>query len=63
MRACIREATAAKDTLGGVFEVVALGLPTVEVHLSNVYARESFRRTSLIVPVCVGQVSGLLAQL
>ncbi|MBL7156840.1 MAG: type II 3-dehydroquinate dehydratase [Candidatus Omnitrophica bacterium] len=38
--------------------VSACGVPTVEVHLSNIYAREEFRHTSLIAPVAKGQVAG-----
>jgi len=38
--------------------VAAIGLPVVEVHLSNVSAREEFRRTSLIAPVCAGSIAG-----
>lgn len=38
--------------------ILAIELPVVEVHLSNTQAREAFRHTSLISPVCVGTVAG-----
>ena len=38
--------------------ISAVAIPTIEVHVSNVFAREEFRHTSLIAPVCRGQITG-----
>lgn len=39
--------------------IAGAGIPTIEVHLSNIYAREEFRHHSVIAPVARGQISGL----
>ncbi len=38
--------------------ISAAEVPVVEIHMTNVHAREDFRRKSLIAPVCIGQISG-----
>jgi 3-dehydroquinate dehydratase-2 len=38
--------------------IKATGIPCIEVHLSNIHAREEFRKVSMIAPVCIGQISG-----
>ena len=39
--------------------ITSVGIPTMEVHLSDIHNREEFRKVSVISPVCVGQILGL----
>ncbi len=39
--------------------IKAVEIPAIEIHISNIHCREEFRKTSVIAPVCMGQISGL----
>lgn len=41
--------------------LLAVNIPTVEIHLSNIHTREDFRKVSLTAPACIGQITGFSA--
>lgn len=55
----VLNAAAYTHTSVGLRDAIAgSGVKTIEIHISNVHAREEFRHNSLIAPVCVGQIAG-----
>jgi 3-dehydroquinate dehydratase-2 len=57
--AIILNAAAYTHTSVALRDVIsAVGIPTIEVHLSNIHSREEFRHKSLLAPVCKGQIAG-----
>lgn len=46
-------------SIGIADAIAAISTPVVEVHISNIYAREPFRRQSFLAPYCVGSIAGL----
>ncbi len=56
---CIINAGAYTHYSYAIYDAIkAVGKPFIEVHLSNVYAREEFRNSSVIAPACVGSIAG-----
>ena len=51
-----------RTSISGRDAIAGVGIQTVEVHLSNVHARETFRHECVIAPVCIGYVAGFGAE-